>query len=321
MASINKIVILLITLLLPTALLASDGPKDLLAQGRIDQAISRLQTEISTTPNNGDAYNLLCRAYYAEQKWDDAISACKKAVELDPNNSTYHLWLGRTYGEKADVSSFLTAAGLAKKVRSEFERAVQLSPDNVDARTDLAEFYLEAPGIVGGGKDKAEAQAQTLSRLNPAKAHWVNGRLAEKRKDYTSAEREYKAEVEASHNSPEGWLDLALFYRHVGRLDEMENAIARATTAQTNQSDVLMDAAETLMRAGRDFPGAIQMLRRYLDSKTTVEQAPAFKAHYLLGTLLEKQGEKQAAVQEYRAALALAKDYSLAQEALNRLDR
>lgn len=319
MGSLKRIIIVLALVLASTLLFANGTPKDYLAQGRVDDAISVLQGQIRTAPQNADSYNLLCRAYYALQKWDAAISACQQAVELQPNNSTYHLWLGRAYGEKADVSNFITAIGLAKKVRSEFERAVQLSPDNVDARTDLAEFYLEAPGIVGGGKDKAVAQAETLSKLNPAKAHWVGGRIAEKHKDYATAEREYRAEVDASHNSPEAWLDLALFYRHMNRLDDMQQAIARATAAQTNQSEVLVDGAETLMRAGRDYPGAIQMLRRYLASQATVEQAPAFKAHYLLGTLLEKQGDIQAAMQEYRAALSMAKSYSLAQEALNRL--
>ena len=59
--------------------------------------------------------------------------------------------------------AFLKAAGLAKKVRTEFERAVEFAPNNWEARTDLAEFYLEAPGIVGGGKDKARAQADLLA--------------------------------------------------------------------------------------------------------------------------------------------------------------
>ena len=52
---------------------------------------------------------------------------------------------------------------LAGKVRSQFETAAQLSPKNVDVHTDLAEFYVEAPGIVGGGTDKAENQAELLS--------------------------------------------------------------------------------------------------------------------------------------------------------------
>ena len=300
---------------------AADNAPGLLAAGRIDDAITTLRGELSQTPNDPQAHNLLCRAYFAVEDWDRAIAACEKAVALAPNNSSYHLWLGRAYGEKADASSFFTAAGLAKKVRTEFERAVELDPNSVDARTDLAEFYLEAPGIVGGGQDKARAQAAKLNSLDDAKAHWINGRIAEKKKDLATAEQEYQAAIRADHNSADSWVNLASFYRHSGRLDQMEKAISQASSAPAKESVVLMDAAETLIRAGRNFPGAIQLLRQYLTSSSTAEEAPTFKAHYLLGTILEKQGDKNGAAQEYSAALNLARNFSRAQEALKRVNR
>ena len=79
-----------------------------------------------------------------------------------------------------------------------------------------------------------------------------------------------------------------------------------------------MECAEMLLRSKHDFPQATQLLRRYLSS--TVEAAPAFKAHYLLGTALEQQGEKLAAAQEYRASLSLAKTFAPAHTALDRLN-
>jgi tetratricopeptide (TPR) repeat protein len=300
---------------------AADNAPGLLAAGRIDDAITTLRGELSQTPNDPQAHNLLCRAYFAVEDWDRAIAACEKAVGLAPNNSSYHLWLGRAYGEKADASSFFTAAGLAKKVRTEFERAVELDPNSVDARTDLAEFYLEAPGIVGGGQDKARVQAAKLNSLDDAKAHWINGRIAEKKKDLATAEQEYQAAIQADHGSADSWVNLASFYRHSGRLDQMEKAISQASSAPAKESVVLMDAAETLIRAGRNFPGAIQLLRQYLASSSTAEEAPTFKAHYLLGTILEKQGDKNGAAQEYSAALNLARTFSRAQEALKRVNR
>jgi tetratricopeptide (TPR) repeat protein len=300
---------------------AADNAPALLAAGRIDDAITTLQGELSQAPDDPQAHNLLCRAYFAVEDWNRAINACEKAVALAPNNSNYHLWLGRTYGEKADASSFFTAAGLAKKLRTEFERAVELDPNNVDARTDLAEFYLEAPGIVGGGQDKARAQAVKLATLNAAKAHWINGRLAEKKKDLVTAEQEYRAAIQADNGSAEAWMNLASFYRHSGRMDDMEEAINHAASAPAKESVVLTDAAETLIRAGRNFPGAIRLLRQYLASTSTVEEAPTFKAHYLLGTILEKQGDKRAAAQEYSAALTLARNFSRAQDALKRVNR
>jgi cytochrome c-type biogenesis protein CcmH/NrfG len=299
---------------------ASDSPSDLLAAGRVDDVITTLSGQINSTPNDAASYNFLCRAYFAVSNWDRAISACERAVTLAPNNSEYHLWLGRTYGEKADASNFFTAAGLAKKVRTEFERAVALDPKNAIGRTDLAEFYLEAPGIVGGGQDKARAQADALSKLDAAKAHWVNGRIAEKNKDTTTAEHEYHAAIDESHGGASAWLNLALFYRNTKRFDEMQDALKHAAAAPIDRADVLVDAASTLLRTNRDLPFAIQLVQRYLASQT-VEQAPPFKAHYLLGSILEKQGDKQGAAKEYQMALALAKDFGRAREALNRVNR
>ncbi|MBZ5703776.1 MAG: tetratricopeptide repeat protein [Acidobacteriia bacterium] len=321
MFSIRRIFVVILLVLLPGVAGAAQTAQDLLAEGRVDDAITSLQSRISTTPKDAESYNLLCRAYFALQSWDRGIAACQKAVSLEPDNGWYHLWLGRIYGEKADRVNFFSAASLAGKVRNEFETAVRLSPQSAVARTDLAEFYLEAPGIVGGGRDKAAEQAEVLAKLDPAKARWVKGRIAEKKKDTATAEREYRAAIEASHGSANSWLNLALFYRHVGRLDDMEDALSHASSAEMNQPEVLVDAAETLIRAGRNFPGAIELLRRYLSSSSTVEEAPAFRAHYLLGTLLEKQGNAQAAAQEYRAALSMAKSFSQAQDALNRLNR
>ena len=298
---------------------ADASPETLLAAGRVDDAIVLLQGKIDRSPSDGGSYNLLCRAYLALSSWDAGIGACEKAVALQPDDSFYHLWLGRAYGGKADHTGFLSAAGLAKKVRTEFETAVRLNPRNQEARADLADFYIQAPGIVGGGRDKAEAQAQELGALDPAQGSLVRARLAEKSDGWELAEKEYRAAVQISGGRPGTWLNLAQFYRRRGRLAEMQDAIQHAVAAPANQH-VLMPAAEALMRAKCNLPMAADVLRRYLASET-VEDAPAFKAHYLLGTLLQAQGDKKAAAEQYRAALALARNFTAAQNALNHLDR
>ena len=299
--------------------LAETSPADLLAAGRVDDAIAALTAKVSSSPNDAQSFSLLCRAYYGLGDWDRAISSCQKAIRLDENNPDFHLWLGRTYGEKADATNFLSAAGLAKKARAEFERAVGIDPFSVQARVDLAEFYFEAPGIVGGGQDKARTQAQELVKLSPPSAHWINGRLAEKGKDTVTAEKEYRAMIDSSQGSAWSWLSLGLFYRHNNRYDEMEAALKHVLDASLDRAESLVDAASTLYKTDRNLPLAADLVRRYLKS-TPSDQSPVFKAHVLLGNILVKQGNKQAAESEYRSALALAKNYSPAQEGLKRLN-
>jgi tetratricopeptide (TPR) repeat protein len=290
----------------------------MLVAGRVDDAIQLLQQQVDRAPTDADSYNLLCRAYFSLEQWDRAISACEHTVKLDPQNSRYHLWLGRAYGEKADKAGFLSAAGLAKKVRTEFEHAVELDPSDAAARVDLAEFYIEAPGMVGGGKDKARAQADALTPLDPAMSHWIAGRIAEKNKDTADAEREYRAAIAISHGGAHAWLNLAIFFRHTNRLDDMEQAIHTMESRPMDRPESLMDGASLLFRTNRDAAFAVRLLRRYLTAP--VEEAPAFKAHDLLGLLLEKQGERQRAIAEFRAALSLAHSFTRAQENLRRAE-
>jgi tetratricopeptide (TPR) repeat protein len=301
-----------------TAAQAADSGADLLAHGRVDDAIQALNGEIRTAPRNSKSLGLLCRAYFSLGQWDRAASACEKAIALDENSAEYHLWLGRTYGEKADATNFLSAAGLAKKSRAELEKAVGLDPFHVEAHTDLAEFYLEAPGIVGGGRDKARAQADILMKLSPTHAHWVYGRIAEKDKDGATAEKEYRAMIDGSKGSAWSWLSLGLYFKHNNQLDPMEEALKHVAGALLDRPESLVDAASTLYKSQRNLPLAAQLVRRYLQEKPN-EQAPVFKAHYLLGNILEKQGDKNAAADEYRTSLSLAKEYGPAQEALKRV--
>jgi tetratricopeptide (TPR) repeat protein len=253
------------------------------------------------------------------EEWDRGISNCERARNLDQQNSLHYLWLGRIYGEKADRAGFFSAAGLAKKVRTSFERAVELAPNDWEARTVLGEFYVEAPGIVGGGKDKAREQANALMPIKPGMAYWLLGRIAEKDRDTADAERQYRAGIAATHSGARAWLELAIFFRHINRLDDMEKALHQVENAPVDHHEALMDGASLLMRTGRDPALGIRLLRRYF-SAGPVEEGPAFKAHEYWGQLLERQGDHRAAAQEYHAALALYHNYRRAEEDLKRVE-
>jgi Flp pilus assembly protein TadD len=284
-----------------------------LTAGRADDAISRLSSSLVTDPGDAEAHNLLCRVYYQEERWDNAIHECAAAVQLAPMDSGYHLWLGRAYGEKADSIHSIKAYGLAKKVRSEFERAVQLESGNVDALSDLGDFYTAAPEIVGGGKKKAQGVAHALDQYEPAQAHQLRGHLAEKDKNYLLAETEFKAAVEASKEPANAWMTLAAFYsRHqqweqtLAALRAGIDADARATSPH---GPALVDGATILSRNNLEPQLAIQLLRLYLASPNKSADSPAFQVQAQLSRLLEQQGDHAGAREQIEAAAALAHEY------------
>lgn len=163
-----------------------------LQQGRVDDAASILKTHLSTQPKDALSHQLLCRVFYAQDMANLAIHECELAVYNDPTNSENHLWLGRAYGMKASHANPIEAFTLARKVRDEFERSVQLDPQAPRAASDLGEYYISAPSIVGGGADKAQALITRIEPSFPMYSHRLRAMLAEKDGDEAAAERVQK---------------------------------------------------------------------------------------------------------------------------------
>ncbi|WP_049961213.1 tetratricopeptide repeat protein [Pseudacidobacterium ailaaui] len=288
-----------------------------LDHGHANEGLNALNLVLSSQPQNAEAYNLQCRFYLQEEQWDKAIHACQSAVGLAPENSNYHLWLGRALGEKADRVNFVAAFRMARQVRQEFETAVRLDPRNAEALSDLGEFYVDAPAMVGGGLDKAGRTAQQLEAFAPGRAHTLRARMAEEQKDFTRAEQEYKAAVAAEKDPAEAWMDLASFYRRRQRWDAMEQAVRAGAAADTRHGVALADGASVLLRAGRDLPLARQLMEQYLASPNKSEGAPAFQVRMQLSKVLMALGDPQGAQQQLAEAQGLAKDYLPAAQATN----
>jgi tetratricopeptide (TPR) repeat protein len=306
--------VLLPVLLAAATTVADPAVVELLSLGRMNDAISVLLTR-----NDAESMHLLSRAYYATEHWDEAVKCGERAVTLRPGDAYYHLWLAREYGEKAANANPMTAAAQARKARSEFERAVQLDPASVEARLDLAQYYTEAPVIIGGGLDKARDQAVQVAKQNPAKSHLILARIAGKEKQFQEAESQLRQAIGEARDPAEYWLELARFYRLQGRPDDMQKAVQSAVAQPGISADTYFDAANELFEGNRDFPAAVSYLKKYLASGGMVEGAPAFRAHYLLGQIYEKVGQAPAAVSEYQASLALASGFDRARKALNHL--
>ena len=96
-----------------------------------------------------------------------AIGCFERAVAAAPQVSVYHHRLGDAYGRAAQRASVFSAFGFARKCLRAYQRAVEVAPDNVDARLSLFMFYRGAPAIIGGGAEKAAAEAAEIKRRDP----------------------------------------------------------------------------------------------------------------------------------------------------------
>ena len=286
------------------------------------KAVQVLQAAAAKDPQNGDVQLLLTKSYLELQERDAAIKSAEKAVSLDPRNSIYHEWLGRAYGEKADNVNPFSAMGLARKTGKEFETAVQLDDRNFSARQVLIEFDCSAPGIVGGGEDKAVPHIKQLSEMDAAEGHYAVGNCRRQKKDFAVADAEFTKALESNPKSAELIYDIgdyAVKHSQPERLLAVAQAGERVAPSDP-RADFYRSVA--LILKNENAEESERLLREYVKRAPARSGYPrAAAAHVWLGRLFENQNKLEDAVKEYEAALKLDPKNKAAQEALKRLKK
>lgn len=197
-------------------------------------------------------------------QYKKAGEALEKAAAAEPDNAEIALWLGRAFGRRAETSSPFTAPGYASKARQWFEKSVELNPKNTEALSDLFEYYLEAPGFLGGGLDKAESIAAKMSKLDSAEGYWARAKIAEKRKEFRNAEEHLRRAIEASPQRIGRFIDLAKFLAKHGRFEEADQSIAKAEKIAPDSPKVVYAKADLYILNGRNLDVAKDLLKQYM---------------------------------------------------------
>jgi tetratricopeptide (TPR) repeat protein len=236
----------------------------------------------SIADKDAAAYELMGRNYYMQSEFKKASEAFEKALAEQPANSEYALWLGRAHGRRAENATPFTAPSQATKARQYFEKAVALDPRNVEALADLFEYYLEAPGFLGGGMDKAEKVAKQLAELEAGEGHWARAKMAEKRKDYALAEEQWRKAIEASPKQVGRLIDLARFLAKQGRMPEAEQNLAKADKLAPENPKLIFAKADIYIKHKVNLEVAKDLLKRYINSNLTPDDPPKAQAEKLL---------------------------------------
>lgn len=286
------------------------------------KAIQSLQAAAAKEPQNGEVQLLLAKSYLELEQHDPAIKSAERAVAIDPRNSVYHEWLGRAYGEKADHAGWFSAISLAKKTRREFETAVQLDARNYSARQVLIEFDCSAPGLVGGGEEKAVPQIRQLAEMDAAEGHFAAGNCRRQKKDFAVADEEFTKALESHPKSAELVYEIGFY--GVNR-SQPERLVSVADTGERlapgdPRGKFYRGVALVLKKAN---PEEAERLLRDYAKKAPVRMGyprPA-AAHAWLGRLFEEQNKMEEAEKEFESARKLDPKNKMAQEALKRLKK
>jgi tetratricopeptide (TPR) repeat protein len=286
-----------------------------------EKAINILLDAATKNPRNGEVLFLLAKSHFELRQYDAAVANAERAVAVAPGNSFYHELMGRSLGEKASKSSWFSALSLARKAQQEFETAVRLNPKNYGAFQALIEFDCAAPGIAGGGEDKALAKIEQLAALDDAEGHYAAGNCRRQKKDYPAAEAEFdKALINAK--SPELIFDIGDYALKRNQPERLLAVVDAGQKASPSDPRTKFYHAAALILQKQKPDEAESLLREYLNTapRRTGFPRPAL-AHDWLGRLFENQNNRDAAAREYATSLHVDPKDKTAQEALRRLGK
>lgn len=291
-------------------------------KGEYPQAIEILKNAAAGDSSNGDVYVLLTRSYLELNQYDAAVSSAEKAVAINPKNSEYHRWLGEAYGAKADHASMLSAYSLARKTQKEFAAAVDLDAHNFDAQQDLIEYDCTAPGMVGGGEEKAQPLIEKLMAMDAAEGHYATGICRAQKKNYDAADAEFAKALESKPKTAKRIYDIGDYYLQRKSGEKLLVVAAAGEDLAPHDLRGKFYRGVALILQNEKPVESEKLLREYLEVAPMNSEYPRpWVAHYWLGRLQESRKNPAGARGEYQAALKLNGKYKPAQEALKQLGK
>jgi tetratricopeptide (TPR) repeat protein len=225
---------------------------------------------------------LIGQNYFMLGEYKKATESLEKAVALAPDDAQGLLWLGRAYGRRAETSNPFSAPGYATKARQMLERAVAIDPSNREASGDLFDFYLDAPGFLGGGQNKAEALAARVSQTDPAEGLYLQAQIDDRHNQYDSAEQKLRRAIEIAPTQSGRFLELAKFLAKRGRIAESEAMFEEAARLAPNNPHQMFDRASLYIKQRRNLTQARALLEGYLRLPLTPNDPPRDRAELLL---------------------------------------
>jgi tetratricopeptide (TPR) repeat protein len=263
---------------------ATESARELYRKTRYADAIASLkQGGLRQGQPDAQSLELSGQCYYQLGDFKKATDALEKAATLAPSDSMIQTWLGRAWGERAETSFAFAAAAHARKAREAFERAVRLDPSNAAAIGDLFDYYIQAPGFMGGGVEKARDLIPKLAPLDLLASRLAQAKLDEEKKQFAAAETELRAAIQQAPDKLDPVLELAQFLARHNRHEESDQAFQQAANVAPDSPRILFARAESLVKTKRNLAEARELLKQYLAAKgLTPDDPPRWEALRLL---------------------------------------
>jgi len=321
--------------------------------GKYTQSKPLFLDVVKEDPRNSEAYYYL-GVLTINSDYDAAIDYLENAVDLNGTVAKYHLMLGNAYGVKAQRAGIFSKLGAASNCKEQYLMAISLDPKYTEARMNLTEYYLQAPGIIGGSVKKALAESDTIKTYDSYAGYLAEARVHEYQKEKVQQEECYRKAISIDRKKFIAYKALWLFYMSENDGTKADEVFKKAAAVVDNKSDIYFQAGlyyvekndfakargmfeEALKKDSLNYSVYYQFGKVDLLTGTDLYQGLAYFAKFLktpevkntpgheyaywrIGMIYEKLGKADSARAAYRKSLELNPNLEDAKKALEKLN-
>lgn len=147
---------------------------------------------------------------YNEERYPEALEVIDSLVANDPDNAELHAWKGNIMGNLAGQGNPLDMMKYGMGAMQEFEKALELDPDNATAHFGRGVARLMAPEGFGGDIDGAIEDLEYVCKKDPSPEAYYYLGVAFQRKGLKDKAREaFKKALALKPDYPEAAKALA----------------------------------------------------------------------------------------------------------------
>jgi superkiller protein 3 len=201
----------------------------MLGEQRPDEAIDTCHRALVIDPSLADAYLVQGNAYSLKNRWPEAIERYKQAIHWRVGYAEAYNNLGLALQRNGELELAVGAYNEATRVRND---------DYAEAWYNLGNLYFErAPTLATVEQQQAEYERAIEAYRSAVKcapgfagAHYNLGQAYYARKDLPAALAAYRAAVRANPKHAGAWHNMGIVYRDLGKPKLAVEAIEKAVT-------------------------------------------------------------------------------------------
>lgn len=193
----------------------------------------RAQERLAANASDTQALLALAMAHINEAdaaKREAAVERLAACAASQPDSAECHYGHAALLGAHALQIGILKAASSASKIRDGFVRAVELAPRWYPPQSGLVQFYLQAPGFMGGSMNKARETARAAAR--PEQARVLEAMVAFHDRDHDAAQKllephRHGADLDLDDDAHGTWMELGIGFVRGGKAERARPVFER----------------------------------------------------------------------------------------------